>query len=1151
LSYLNYLNTDIFHINLHQLVAMATLFSGFTLALLLFFAKREGQAANLFLSAALVVIVVKTGGLSPIFLPALGPLLYFYVRRMTLPKLQFSRKDVLHFCPLLVAYWMPDWLVLILVVIYLYLSHRLIQHFYKRLQPVLMDRPRFAFRRLNKSLHLLVLLCLFWLFNEDFSFTVALVLIGMSADLILKLNSTAQLDTPITDRYDAREKSRRLREAVAANRLYVDAELTLTSLGLKLNIHPHELSRIINVGMEKNFSDFINEFRVRETARKMHDPAYDRLTLLGIAYESGFNSQRTFNRVFKEMTGKTPVEYKNNLKKESPNDKLAIPSHLPPVSLRSGSPLSWTSVKLNRNHMFKNYLKTSWRSLLRHKSYTMINVTGLTVGIAAALLIFLVVQYETSFDNFHSQKEQIFRVTTVTTKPAVSYGTGIPFPMATSLRLDMPQLAKVAAILRNEGSFFNVNNQKFKEDETYYIEPAFFKTFNFKWLAGDAKTSLAEPNTVALTKSEANKFFGDWRKAIGQTISYKSKTNLKVTGILDDLPPNTDFPIQIAMSYATMQSQGGDNFGSQQNWGLLLGENYCFVTLPKNANISAYQQQFNSFLQRHMPNEYQKSLRLQLQPLTEMHFDNRFDLYTSKPFSKQLISAISLIALFLVIIACVNFINLATAQAVNRSKEVGIRKVLGSRRQQLIIQFMSETGLITLISIFLSIIATLTALPFLTKVLSFQLTIGALIAPSVIGFLMFTWLAVTLLSGFYPALVLSGFNPITALKNKFSNANASGVSLRRGLVVFQFCIAQVLIIGTLVMISQLNYFKNKSLGFNQTAMVTVNIPNDSLSRTKFNYIKRELQQIPHVKGISLSSYSPVDDNAWFAGIQFDHAAKETEFGVSLKWADADFFKVYGLQFLSGHAYAASDTVQGYVINETLMHKLNITDPQQAIGKNIGLFNNKRLDGPITGVVKDYNVSSLKDAVPPVIMMSKIGQYGLINMQIAQNDMAQTFRAIENKWTSAFPDALFEYHFIDEQVAKFYKADNQLSLLYQVFAGIAILISCLGLFGLVSFMAVQRTKEVGIRKTLGASVSHIVYLFSKEFTILVFIAFAISAPIGAYLTNNWLQSYSYRIDLGPGIFALALLLSITIAWLTVGYKAVRAALVNPVKSLKSE
>jgi putative ABC transport system permease protein len=327
-----------FHINFYDLAPMATLFSGLTLALLLVFEKRPGQTANLFLSSGLTVIVLKIGGATPFLMPALGPLLYFYVRQLTWPDRRFSRKDMLHFCLLLVGYWMPGWLVLILVIIYLYLSHRLIQDFYRRLRPVLMDRPRFAFRRLESALVLLGLLCVLSLFNAVFYFTVAFVLIWMAAEAILKPDSNVQLAMPITDRSDAKYKGRRLKEAVATNRLYEDAELTLATLAVKLNIHPHDLSRIINVGLEKNFSDFINEFRVREIIRKMLDPAHDRLTLLGIAYESGFNSQRTFNRVFKEMTGKTPAEYKNTLKKELPIDKLATISRIRPIILRSESP---------------------------------------------------------------------------------------------------------------------------------------------------------------------------------------------------------------------------------------------------------------------------------------------------------------------------------------------------------------------------------------------------------------------------------------------------------------------------------------------------------------------------------------------------------------------------------------------------------------------------------------------------------------------------------------------------------------------------------------------------------------------------------------------------------------------------------------------
>jgi len=801
--------------------------------------------------------------------------------------------------------------------------------------------------------------------------------------------------------------------------------------------------------------------------------------------------------------------------------------------------------------MIRNHIKTAWRSLLRHQTYTAINIIGLTVGIAACLLIFLVVQYETSFDTFHTKKDRIYRVTGIITKPNLSFQTGVPFPLPEALRLDFPQLPGIATILRNEGSLFSVNNKKFKEDETYYAGPQFFDMFNFSWLAGDKKTALAEPNTVALTRSEADKFFGGWHQAIGKTIRYKNKTDLKVTAILENMPPNTDFPLKIVISYATMQSKGGENFGSMQNWGMTLGENYCFVVLPAGADISTYEQQFDAFTNRHNPVPYRAGLRTKLQPLTAMHYDTQLDIFTGHPFSKQLINAISLIGLFLLVIACVNFINLATAQAVNRSKEVGVRKVLGSSRKQLIFQFISETGIITIGAIFIALMISYLALPLVNQLLEIQLNKQFILDPIVLIFLGRLWLTVTFLSGFYPAMVLSGFNPVSALKNKMSAMGSGGISLRRALVVLQFCIAQLLVIGTLVMISQLNYFKNKSLGFDKNAVITIPVPDDSLSKSKMNTLRNELLQQPGVKELSYSYGSPVDENSWISGIHFEHSQKETDYAVNLKWADADHFKLFQLQFLAGKPYAASDTLQGYVINETLVKKLGLTNPQQAIGKFIGLWNNRHLTAPIVGVVRDYHVNSFKDAVPPVLMASQKNAYGVLNIKIGQADMKQTLAAIENKWSDAFPQSLYEYHFIDEQIARFYKTDNQLSLLYQIFAGIAILISCLGLFGLVSFMTVQRTKEVGIRKTLGASVSHIVYLFSREFTLLVLVAFAISAPMGWYLMNKWLEAYTFRIRLGPGIFILAIALSVIIAWLTVGYKAIRAALVNPVKSLRTE
>ncbi len=1084
---------------------------------------------------------------------------------------------MLHFIPALLEQAILlnpvlQFLAPISMITYLYFCHRLIERYYGRQKFMGGDRYRAELQWLHKLLAGFGLLWLLWIpytaiayfyyrhqlsiqVYYPFYLAVTVMLIWIAATAYLRpevsipISPPAFLKPPLPA--EMKQKGVWLKNAVKTKLYYQDPELSLTSLAEKLELTTHELSRIINTVLKKSFNDFINEFRVAEAARKMQDPAYDHITLLGVAFESGFNSRTTFHRIFKQMTGKSPAEYKAEQKKEIPSYNLEFYSRIVSVISYQQTTPKWDDKKLNRNYMFRNYLKIAWRSLRRHQIYTAINITGLTVGIAACLLIFLVVQYETSFDSFHAKKDRIYRITGFVTKPGLSFQTGVPFPLPEALRLDFPELPKVASILRNEGSLFSVNNKKIKEDETYYAAPAFFETLDFGWLAGDQKTALKEPNTVALTRSEANKFFGDWHQAIGKTIRYKNSANLKVTGILADMPPNTDFPLKIVISYASMRSKGNENFGNMQNWGLVLGENYCFVVLPADANVRTYEEQFDAFTERHNPAAYKIGLRTELQPLSEMHFDSRFDIFTGHHFSKELINAISLIGLFLLLIACVNFINLAAAQAVNRSKEVGIRKVLGSRRKQLVLQFMSETGIITLCAVLLAMVVSWLTLPSVNRLLDTQLNALFILEPVVLVFLGLLWLAVTFLSGFYPAMVLSGFNPISALKNKFSNISSGGISLRRALVVMQFCIAQLLIIGILVMISQLNYFKNKSLGFDKTAVITIPIPGDSLSKAKMATLRNELQHQPGIKAISYSSYSPVDENGWGSGIHFDRSPRETDFAVNLKWTDADNFKLYQFAFLAGKPYAASDTIQGYVVNEALVKKLGLASPQEAIGKTIGLWNNRHFTAPIVGVVQDYNVSSLKDAVPPVLMASQKGFYGTLNIKMGQTNLKETLDGIESKYNATFPDALYEYHFIDEQIADFYKTDTQLSHLYQVFAGLAIFISCLGLFGLVSFMAVQRTKEVGIRKTFGASVGHIVYLFSKEFTLLVLVAFAISAPIGWYLMNKWLEAYTFRIKLGPGIFLLAILLSVVIAWLTVGYKALKAALANPVRSLRSE
>ncbi|HWB26487.1 MAG TPA: ABC transporter permease [Chitinophagaceae bacterium] len=1039
------------------------------------------------------------------------------------------------------------------------MSHRLIEEFYRKLQPVLMDRPRFAFRRLSRMLYVLALFCLLALLDDIFYRAIALVLVWMAVEAILKTVNSFPVNMLVTGRYDAKEKARRLKEAVAANRLYEDAELTLATLAGKLKIHPHDLSRIINTGVEKNFNDFINEFRVREVARKMMNPAFNQFTLLGIAYESGFNSKTSFNRVFKEMTGKTPTEYKKAQEKEVPIDKLVLRSQIRPVILRLESQPIWADETLKRNIMFRNYFKTAWRNLLRNKSYAAINITGLAIGIAACLLIFLVVQYETSFDNFHTQKDHIYRVVNVSYDPDGKHlGSGTQIPLADGLKLEFPQLQHVGSIMLNDGSQYEINDgnngsplKKFKEDLAYYADPAFFQIFDFKWLAGDKRTALSEPNTVVLSRDEADKFFGDWHTAVGKTVTYENKRDLKVTGILENTPPNTDFPMKLVMSWRTLVTKGGDLAGNTEDWISTFSDRNTYIILPAGLGEAKFDSSLAAFAKKRIPAPYNKNSSLQLQALKDMHYNTQVNVYGGHPFSKELINVISLIGIFLLLIACVNFINLATAQAVNRSKEVGIRKVLGGKRSQLVLQFISETLLITLFAVVLATGIAVITIPMLNGLLEIHLGRGFLAGPLVLLFLTGVVTAVTVLAGFYPALVLSGFNPIEALKNKIRAGRSSGVSLRRVLVVTQFCIAQFLVIGTLVLVYQMNYFKNKELGFNKDAVITVPFPSDSTGRARVDALKGELLQQPGIKDVSVSLYGPADPSGWFSDFRFNNSPKPVDFGSSLKWADPEYFRLYDMHFVAGGPYKNTDTITGYVVNETLVHKLGITDPNQAIGKYIMIWGDDKRNAPITGVVKDFNAGSLHDPIPPVLMAPWKAFYSKLNIKIEPSGARRALATVERLWNKTYPDGVYEFQFLDKTIADFYKSEDQLAALYKIFAGIAIFISCLGLYGLVSFMTVQRVKEVGIRKTLGASVGNIILLFSKEFTLLVIIAFALSAPIGYYVMHNWLQDFTYRITIGPGILILAVVSSLAIAWLSVGYKAARVAFANPVKSLRSE
>jgi predicted permease len=805
--------------------------------------------------------------------------------------------------------------------------------------------------------------------------------------------------------------------------------------------------------------------------------------------------------------------------------------------------------------MIKNYLKTAFRNLKRNKSYAGINVLGLAIGIAASLLIFLVIQFETSFDNFHTKKNSIYRIGSIrNTQDGVSYSDGVSFPVAKGLRIDFPQLKEVASIFKSGDDQITIENananqlKKFQSD-VYFTEPEFFKMFDFGWLTSDAISALSEPNTAALTQETAEKFFGDWHLAIGKTIkrNNKDKEVYKITGIIKNVPANTDFPLGVVLSYASLKNT---NIGSNlDDWVSTWGNAYTFAVLPDNYSVPKFNSALPAFAKKHKPADYAKDAYI-AQPLTDIHYNNDFGNFRDHTFSKSLIKALTLIGIFLLVIACVNFINLATAQAVNRSKEVGVRKVLGSNRKQLTFQFLSETALITISSLIVAIVIAEAALPFVNGLLEIEMKLSFIADWSTILFLVIVTILVTVLSGFYPAIILSGFNPITALKSKITNKMVGGISIRRGLVVLQFAIAHILIIGTLIVVSQMNFFKHASLGFDKAAIINVSLPGDSISHMQIDYLRNRLLQNPDIKNVSFSFASPSSDGNWNSDFKYDNETKSTNFSANLKWADTAYFRTYNIQFVAGRPYYPSDTVNEFVVNETLLRKLGVKDPKEAIGKKINFWDGEKV-APIVGVIRDFNSYSLKQPMAAVILSTWKNVYQTINIKLDLGKEKPLLAFIEKLWNETFPQYVYQYRFLDETIKNFYRQENQLSQLYKIFAAIAIFISCLGLYGLVSFMAAQRIKEIGIRKVLGASARNIVYLLSKEFSLLIIIAFVIAGPIAYYIMHKWLQNYTYRIQLGAMVFIAAIIGSMVIAWITAGHRAIKAAIANPVKSLRTE
>ncbi|PWK78869.1 FtsX-like permease family protein [Mucilaginibacter oryzae] len=806
--------------------------------------------------------------------------------------------------------------------------------------------------------------------------------------------------------------------------------------------------------------------------------------------------------------------------------------------------------------MLKNYFKIAWRNIIRHKGYSAINIAGLTVGIAACLLIFVIIKFELSFNTFNPNYKNIYRITTRSKSEAeTTTNPGAAVPATEALRLDFPQ-AKVAALNSSYGSQLtvpeaagsNAGDKKFIESiGVLFIQPQFFDIFSYKWLAGSA-SALVDPDMVVLDKTTAAKYFGDWHSAMGKIVRMDNVLTLKVAGVVEDAPANSDFPFKVMISFVTWK-QHAKAYDYNDDWHSTSSSHEIFMLFPPDMSQANIDAQFKAFSAKHFKKDNHSERVLVPQPLADMHFDKAIgNPLGDHSTSMATLRTLSFIGLLIIIMASINFINLSTAQSVGRSKEVGIRKVLGSTRPQLILQVIGETTIIVIISALFAIGVARLVIPQLKNIANVPDDISLFSAGSVL-FLIISVAAIILLSGVYPALVVSGFKPVLALKNKITAASIGGIPLRRALVIAQFAISQLLIIGTIVAVNQMDFVNNADLGFNKNALLIIPGYTDSVSLGKMESFKYQLLQNKNVKAVSFSSDVPSSENNWGTNFYFNNSNKDIGFSTFMKFGDADYFKTYGLKFVAGKGYDVSDTVKQYVVNETFIHKLGIQNPEEAIGKMV------RLGGghwkPIVGVVQDFKTNSLRDAIKPMVISSSKGYEAQVGIKIETGNLSKTVAELKKLWESTYPEYAYNGYFFDESIARFYEQENKMALVYKVFAGIAIFISCLGLYGLVSFMAVQRTKEVGVRKVLGASVTSIVFLFSKEFMILIGISFIIAMPAAWYIMNGWLQNFVYRISMSVWIFVLAIASSLVIAWITVGYKAVKAALANPVKSLRSE
>lgn len=794
--------------------------------------------------------------------------------------------------------------------------------------------------------------------------------------------------------------------------------------------------------------------------------------------------------------------------------------------------------------MIRNYLLLAVKHLRKQRVFSVINILGLTVGITCCFMIFLFIMNEFSYDDFHKNGKNIYRVMRVGNNNGER--RNVPYlspPYGPTLINDYPDAVQASVRLMRDNDLISYDNISFNEKNIYLADKNFFEFFDFRLTKGNSATVLKEPNSIVLSETTAKKYFGN-DEPIGKILQFNKDQQLKVTGICKDVPVNSHLQFDMVIPLELLRPMQPDWFTQWPSNGL-----FTYIQLNPNVDPKQFEKHFPAFMDKYLGDYYASAgfkMGLTIQPLSDVYFTTDA-LDNVKHGNKKMVYIFMCIAILILVIACINFINLATARATDRSKEVGLRKVLGAVRRQLFSQFMLESILYATVACILSIGLVQLLMPAYSNLLGYQLP-SFWGNPIVYIFLVAVILIVGLLAGSYPALLLSSFSPIESLKGKLK-VGKRGSFFRKALVVFQFGISVLLIISVVIIMSQMNYMRNTDLGFNKEQTMIVRFDNLAISRKKSQF-KNELKTIPAVQNVSLMSGEP---GGFHDGYGFEAEGKSQEQLIfRTEYADWDFAKTLGLKIIAGRDLSENfktDSLQSVLINRTAANTLGYT-PEQAIGKWIKNLSKDSLRRTIIGVVEDYHFSSMKSRIEPLVISPGTDKrLALIRLKTSQ--LPSAIAAIKKMYTNVAPDYPFEYSFLDEQFDKAYKTESKQQSVLSIFSMIAIFIACLGLFGLASYTAIKKTKEIGIRKVLGSSVQNIILLLSKDLLKPVLIGTAIAIPIGYYAMNKWLQGFAYRISFHWWMFAIAVVVAVTIALLTVGLQALKAAIANPIKSLRTE